>query len=56
LAQDCFVINEKDVFAFGSKMLRCEQKEGKIFFAFGSNMLRCEQKEGKVFLPLAQKK
>jgi hypothetical protein len=23
-------------FAFGSRMLRCERKEGKVFFAFGS--------------------
>jgi hypothetical protein len=36
-AQEFFDVNEKKgVFAFGSRMLRCERKEGKVFFAFGS--------------------
>jgi hypothetical protein len=40
-AQECFIVNKKkDVFAFGSKMLRCEQKEGKVFFAFCSKEIK----------------
>jgi hypothetical protein len=42
-------MNEKDVFSFGSKMLRCERKEGKVFFAFGS-------KETKWFRPQQSKR
>jgi hypothetical protein len=39
--QECFIVNKnKDVFAFGSKMLHFEQKEGKVFFAFGSKEIK----------------
>jgi hypothetical protein len=44
LAQECFIMNEVDVFDFGLKMLRCERKEGKVFVGdLFSNAMSQEQ-------------